>query len=830
MNRDFRALLNKDYVIFDGGMGTMLQAAGMKMGETPEVLNVTDAALLISIHEKYLNAGADVIYANTFGANSYKLEGCGYSLEELIGAGIRNAKQACQNVKPEALVALDVGPIGQLLEPTGILSFEEAYGIYTEIVQAGEKAGADLVVFETQTDLLELKAAVLAAREHSSLPIVCTMTFEMNMRTFTGCAISSMALTLGGLGVDAIGVNCSLGPKELEPVIEELSKWTNLPIVVKPNAGLPDPQTNEYNVTAPEFAAFMKELRKYGIKVFGGCCGTTPAFIREVSKMLEESGNPKANDGVLKDIPAAVCSATRTVTIMEPRIIGERINPTGKKLFKEALLRGDIDYILNQALEQVQAGADILDVNVGLPGIDEREMMITAVKALQSVVDVPLQIDSTIPEVLEAALRVYNGKPIVNSVNGEDESIQNVLPLVKKYGAAVVGLTLDKNGIPKKAADRFAIAEKILDAALRYGIPKEDVYIDCLTLTASAEQEGVLETLEAVHRVKTELGLKTVLGVSNISFGLPNRVLVTHIFLTMALQNGLDLPIINPNIEEMTGAVRAYKLLAGIDKNSVEFIKAYANKPTVPKIQPSAGAAGSSGTSAGGSGASAETAAAQTASSPVMENLSGDKAALFQAVLTGMKNEGAQYTRQLLSAVDSMEIVNEILIPALDKIGENFEKGTLFLPQLIMSASVAQAAFEEIRQFMIKNNAAPVSKGKIVIATVKGDIHDIGKNIVKVLLENYGYEVIDLGKDVPYQAVVDAVRKHDAKLVGLSALMTTTLVSMKETIALIHENNLDCKIMVGGAVLTPEYAKEIHADFYAKDAKESVDIAKRVIG
>lgn len=810
MAKDFREQLKKDYVILDGAMGTMLQAAGLKMGEIPEVLSVTRPELLVSIHEKYLKAGSDVIYANTFGANSYKLEGSGHSVEELVGAAVKNARQACENVNPDAYVALDIGPIGQLLEPTGVLKFEEAYDIYKEIILAGKDA--DLIVFETMTDLLECKAAVLAAKENSNLPIITTMTFEMNQRTFTGCSIPSMALTLSGLGVDALGVNCSLGPKELEPVIATLSKWTRLPIVVKPNAGLPDPKTNEYNVTAKEFADMMKDLRKYDIKCFGGCCGSNPEFIGELSHMLEKEGNK----GFAKEkvIPAAVCSATSTVDITEPRIIGERINPTGKKLFKEALLRHDIDYILNQALEQINAGADILDVNVGLPGIDEKDMMIDTIKALQAIVDVPLQIDSTIPEVLDAALRIYNGKPIVNSVNGEEESLNNVLPLVKKYGAAVVGLALDKDGIPPKAEDRFKIAKKIMDRATAIGIPKEDIYIDCLTLTASAEQEGVMETLNALHRVKTELGLKTVLGVSNISFGLPNRVLVNHIFLTMALTNGLDLPIINPNIEEMTGAVRAYKLLANIDKNSVDFIKAYANMPKVTKINP----------------------ASKITSKPadiVTEGAESDPMAsnpLYQAVLNGLKSEGAQLTRQMLETTDSMEIVNNILIPALDKIGADFEKGTIFLPQLIMSAAVAQSAFEEIRKAMVLGNKQPESKGKIVMATVKGDVHDIGKNIVKVLLENYGYDVIDLGKDVEYQAVVDAIKENDAKLVGLSALMTTTLVSMKETIELIHKNNLDCKIFVGGAVLTPEYAKEIHADFYAKDAKESVDIAKKILG
>ena len=814
-NNKFLELLNRDYVLLDGAMGTMLQASGMQMGETPEVLSITRPELLVGIHAQYIQAGAQVIYANTFGANAYKLDGCGYSVEEIVHASIANARKASEeNPLPDgshALVALDIGPIGQMMEPTGSLRFEDAYQMFAQLIQAG--SAADLIVFETMTDLLEVKAGVLAAKENSELPVMVTMTFEMNQRTFTGVSVSAMALTLQGLGVDMMGVNCSLGPKELVPVVRELSRWTTLPIALKPNAGLPDPKTNQYNVTAEEFAEYMKELRQYGIKAFGGCCGTTAAFIKALREMLEENGNLKVEH---KDIPAAVCSATNTVMISEPRIIGERINPTGKKRFQEALLAGDVDYILNQALEQVGAGADILDVNVGLPGIDEKEMMITAVKSLQSIIDVPLQIDSTIPEVVEAALRVYNGKPIVNSVNGEDETLDKILPLVQKYGAAVVGLTLDKDGIPKKAEQRFAIARKIMDRAVAMGIPKENVFIDCLTLTASAEQDAVMETLEAVRRVKTELGLKTVLGVSNISFGLPNRELVNHIFLTMALTNGLDLPIMNPNIESMTGAVKAYKLLAGFDQNSSDFIKTYGNMAAA-KIVPG------------------KTGQNQTNGSQTLQPAGGLESAtleerLLHAVTRGLKSEGAQYTEQLLASKDSMEIVNEVLIPALDQIGTDFEKGTIFLPQLILSAGVAQAAFEVIKKHLAKNDTKVESKGTIVIATVKGDVHDIGKNIVKVLLENYGYDVIDLGKDVPYEAVTEAVRKSGAKLVGLSALMTTTLVSMEKTIQLIHEEGLDCKIMVGGAVLTPDYAKQIQADYYAKDAKESVDIAKRVLG
>lgn len=800
---DFRQLLKEDrYIFFDGGMGTMLQAKGMKIGAIPELLNLENPDWIIDIHKMYINAGADVIYANTFGANAYKLKATSKSVSEIISAAIKNAREACKGT--DTLVALDIGPIGQLLEPTGTLKFEEAYEIYKEQLIAGKDA--DLVVFETQTDLYELKAAVLAAKENTDLPIVCTMTFEKNHRTFTGCGITNMAYTLDGLGVDAMGVNCSLGPEDLYDVIDELAQCTDTPIVVKPNAGLPDPVTNEYNVSPKEFAGQLTKFSDYGVKILGGCCGTTPDYIKEVTNLFK--GLASNHKNAIKK--AAVCSATETVFINQPRIIGERINPTGKKKFKEALLNNDIDYILNQAIEQIHAGAEILDVNVGLPGVDEKEMMIKAIKSIQSIAETPLQIDSTIPEVLEAALRVYNGKPIVNSVNGEEKSLKTVLPLVKKYGAAVVGLTLDENGIPKSADKRFEIAKRILDNAISIGIPKEDVFIDCLTLTASAEQDGVVETLKAVNRVKTELGLKTVLGVSNISFGLPGRELVNHTFLAMALTNGLDLPIINPNIAAMSGTVRAYRLLMGHDKNSVEYIDAYNNQ--LQYMLPSKAAPTKT----------------QAVNNAVAKNT--DTNSLEYAIENGLKNDGARITKEMLQTMDSMEIINAHLIPALDKAGSEFETGKIFLPQLIMAADVAQAAFAVIKEEISKNNSESVSKGKIVLATVKGDVHDIGKNIVKVLLENYGYTVIDLGKDVDYQKVVDAVIEHDVKLVGLSALMTTTLVSMEETIKLIRKNNLDCKIMVGGAVLTPDYAEKIGANFYSKDAKESVDIAKQVLG
>lgn len=784
----FNKLLNENkFIILDGAMGTQLQAKGLKTGECPELLSITHPEIVEDIHHSYINAGSMIVYTNTFGANSYKLAESGYTVQEVVSASVRVAKNATKGTS--ALVALDIGPIGKLMEPTGSMSFDEAYNTFKEVVEAGKDA--DLIVFETMTDLLEIKAGVLAVKENSNKPVICTMTFEENMRTFTGCCVSSMAITLEGLGVNALGVNCSLGPVQLQGVVNELAKWTALPVIVKPNAGLPDPATGKYNLSPVDFATSIAEsIVPTGALILGGCCGTTPEYIKELTTALSKIEPVKRNNKAV----SAVCSATKTVIIDQPRIIGERINPTGKKLFKEALRNNDLDYILTQGIEQVNAGADILDVNVGLPEIDEEKMMVRAIKGLQGVVDVPLQIDSTIPQVLESALRVYSGKPIVNSVNGEEKSLEAVLPLVKKYGASVVGLTLDKDGIPKTAEGRFEIAKRIVERANALGIENKDIYIDCLTLTASAEQEGVTETLNALERVKKELGVKTVLGVSNISFGLPNRELVTSTFLTMALQKGLDLPIINPNVDAMTGAVRAYKLLANIDKNSVEFIKAYNNAPA--KKQDT-------------------TAKAEVSLSYAIEN--------------GLKKEGALVTEKLLETLTPMEIINQQLIPTLDKAGADFETGKIFLPQLIQSATVAQACFEVIKKKLINENSAPVSKGKIVLATVKGDVHDIGKNIVKVLLENYGYTVIDLGKDVEYEEVVKATIENDVKLVGLSALMTTTLKAMEETIALLRKS-CDCKVMVGGAVLTPEYAEKIGADYYSRDAKESVDIAKKVLG
>ena len=796
---EFRELLKgPGPVILDGGMGTMLQAKGLRLGEHPELAALEHPDWLLDIHRSYVEAGTRVLCANTFGANREKLRRTGKTVEEVIPPSIAVAREAAAG---RALVALDLGPIGQLLEPTGTLDFETAVDIFAQEVRAAVSAGAGLVMIETMTDLQECRAALLAVKENSTLPVLVSMTYEERGRTFLGHSPTCAALTLEGMGADAIGINCSLGPKEMPALVEELAKWTTLPISVKPNAGLPDPGGAGYDITADQFAQAMAELTELGVKCYGGCCGTTPEYIAKLCKALEG----RTIRDIPRRVPAAVCSPACAVPIDRVRVIGERINPTGKKRMKEALLRDDVDFMLGQALEQTQAGSDILDVNVGLPEIDEAGMMVKVVKALQGVTDAPLQLDSTRPEVLEKALRVYCGKAIVNSVNGDEEVLDAILPLVKKYGAAVVGLTLDKNGIPKTAQARVDIARRILDRALSCGIRREDVYIDCLTLTVSAEQEAASQTLEALRRVKKELGLKTVLGVSNISFGLPARPLVNQNFLTMAMTKGLDLPIINPNLDAMMAAVRCYHLLMNIDTDARDYIAAYSGAEVSTSVTTGAGQA--------------------PAVAPAGERT------LEQIVVAGLKGEAGPAAERLLETVDSMTVVDEVLIPALDRVGADFEAGKVFLPQLIQAAGAAQAAFEVIRsRLSAQPGGEDAAKAPIVLATVKGDIHDIGKNIVKVLLENYGYPVIDLGRDVEPAAVVEAVKKHKAPLAGLSALMTTTLGSMEETIRLLRAENVPCKVVVGGAVLTADYAKKIGADFYAKDAKESVDVARRVIG
>lgn len=797
MNKLLSLFPGKEFILLDGGMGTMLQSQEVELGKVPECLNITHPEVVQKVHKMYINAGSDIINTCSFGVNEHKIQGCGYTVEELIQAAVRNARAAAEGT--DTKVSLDIGPIGRLLEPNGNVTFEEAYEIFKRQIVAGK--GTDLITIETMTDLYELKAALLAAKENSDLPVLCTMSFEANQRTFTGTEVRSMALTAEGLGADAIGMNCSLGPAEFKPLVEELSKWTTLPIVSKANAGLPDPSTGEYTVDAEEFADVSAELIPYGLKLVGGCCGTTPDFI----KALRENLTDKKYMQQKPDIPAAVCTPEKTVIINEPRIIGERINPTGKKKLKEALQTGDMDYILSQAADQIRDGAEILDVNTGVPGIDEKEIIVKVIKSLQGITDAPLQIDSGNPEVIEAALRIYSGKAIVNSVNGEEKSMAAILPIVKKYGAAVVGLTLDEDGIPKTKEKRIEIAQRILDRALALGIPKRDVYIDCLTLTVSAEQENAANTLDAIRYIKEEMGLKTVLGVSNISFGLPNRGLINHNFLQMALTCGLDLPILNPGAPDMVRAVDVYKLIMNQDKGAASYIDKYSTE-----IQPAAGSTAASG-------------------NPV-QHAAEEMGALEYAIMNGLAGKCKELVAEELESREPVSIINETLIPILDRAGRKFEKGIIFIPQLMLCASTAQAAFEVIKERLTASGEEKSSRGTVVVATVEGDIHDIGKNIVKVILENYGYDIIDLGKDVPPQDIADAVVNGGVKLLGLSALMTTTLPAMVKSIELVKAAAPDCKIMVGGAVLTEDYAMQIGADYYVKDAKASADVAKDILG
>lgn len=780
---NFRSLLMQEFVLLDGGMGTMLKLAA---GEIPEALNLTEPERIAKVHRAYCEAGSNIVYANTFGANRIKLADTDLDAAECIRAGIAIARKA---VGEAVCVALDLGPTGQLLQPNGTLSFADAYDCYREAVIAGAEAGADLIVIETMSDLLEMKAALLAAKENAALPVLCTMSFTETGRTFTGCPVSAMAMTLEGLQADAIGINCSLGPTEMLPMIRELSEWTTLPMIVKPNAGLPDPVTGAYHVLPEEFARCLAVFADCGVQFFGGCCGTTPAYIAALRQVLGQKRRARLHYRPR----TAVCSGTRTVVLDMPRVIGERINPTGKKRMQQALHEQNMDYLRSEAIAQTHAGADILDVNVGTPGIDETVMLPAAVRAVMEVSDLPLQLDSSDPAALEAALRIYPGKAIVNSVCGKESSLSAILPIVKHYGAAVVGLTLDENGIPTAAAERFRIANRILQRALSYGIRKEDIYIDCLTLTASTGENGPTETLHALRRVREELGLQTVLGVSNISFGLPNRPIVNRCFLNMALSAGLTLPIINPLSQDMMDTVRAFRLLAGYDTNCAEYIACYQNTQ---------------------------------AAAPISSNTAFT---LAEAVAHGMKQEAARLTAEALQTLEPLSIINEHLIPALDSVGAQYEAGTMFLPQLIQAATAAQSAFAVLKQQYAEQNT-PQDKGAIVIATVQGDVHDIGKNIVKLLLENYGYTVIDLGKDVPPERIVEAALQYHVSLVGLSALMTTTVPAMAETIKLLRQRMPQCKVVVGGAVLTEEYAMTIGADCYAKDAKATVDYARTVYG
>ena len=792
----------KRFVLLDGGMGTQLQTRGLQPGQKPELAALEMPDTLTAIHADYARAGADILLANTCGANAKKLAGCPCTVEQVVFASIACARSAA--AETGALVALDIGPLGELLVPAGTLRFEDAYAEFAQVIRAGAAAGADLVFLETMTDLYELKAAILAAKENCALPVFTSMSFESRGRTFTGCTVESYAVTAAGLGADAVGINCSLGPKEILPFAQRLCRSVpaGVPVFVKPNAGLPNPD-GSYNLNAAEFAAEMKAYASIGVSMVGGCCGTTPDFIAK----LRETFAPLVPADKIPIRRSCLCTPVRFVEVDGITVVGERINPTGKKRLQQALRDGDSAYPCAQAVAQAEAGAQVLDVNAGLPGIDEAATLEQLVKDLQAITDLPLQLDSSNPEALSRALRIYNGKPIVNSVNGEQNTLDTILPLCKKYGAAVVGLALDEHGIPADAEGRFAIAKRIAAAANAAGIPNEDIYIDCLTLTASAQQEGAVQTLEALTRCKKELGVRTVLGVSNISFGLPCRGYLNTTFLTMAMAAGLDLAIMNPNTPEMMAAVRAYRVLTSQDKQSSDYVAAYADVQ-IQTTQTSKSAA---------------TVAEVGAAAP-----GGD--ALFEAVRRGLKAEARAAADAALTMREPLDVVNTSLIPALDAVGDGFEKGTVFLPQLLQAATAAQAAFESIKAKIAASGQAQGSKGKIVIATVKGDVHDIGKNIVRVILENYGYDVLDLGRDVAPERVVEAVRQTGAKLVGLSALMTTTVPNMQATIEALHAAGLDCKVMVGGAVLTPDYARNIGADYYCKDAKASADLAKQLLG
>ncbi|HEY5561000.1 MAG TPA: homocysteine S-methyltransferase family protein [Clostridiaceae bacterium] len=787
---DFKNLQYNRFLFFDGAMGTMLQGEGLKAGMLPEAYNILNSELIVNIHKKYLKAGADIITTNTFGANNLKLVGTEFSLEEIVHSAVTLAKRAImENGEVDKYVALDISSLGELIEPMGEMSFEKAYELFSQIVICGSKAGADLILIETISDIYEAKAAILAAKENSNLPVFVTMTFQSNGRTLTGTDPETMVTILESLGVDAYGVNCSLGPKELLPIVKQILTYSHKPIIVQPNAGLPRDICGKvnYDVTSSDFAYAVEEMAKEGALIFGGCCGTNPSYIEAMVLRLKDK-NPIHKNNNYK---TTVSSYSNTLIIGEEvAIIGERINPTGKKLLKEALKNNDLEYIVSEAIDQKEAGADILDINVGLPGIDEKDMMVRVVKEVQGYVKLPLQIDSSNTDAIEAAVRVCTGKPIINSVNGNKSIMGKVFPIAAKYGACIVGLTLDENGIPSSAEGRYQIAKKIVETAESYGIHRSHILIDCLVLTASAQQEEVMETIKAIRLVKEGLGVKTILGVSNVSFGLPDRGLLNRTFLSMALGAGLDAPILNPMDKEMMATIGAFNVLSGVDKESQKFIR------------------------------NASLAKPVAASSNNKETKS-----LRDVILSGTVEEATILTTELLKVKSSMEIVDEYFVPALDEAGKSYERGDTFLPQLLKTAEIVKASFDILKANM-KETEKSISKGKIIIATVKGDIHDIGKNIVKVLLENYGFDVIDLGKDVAPELILDTIRSNNVKLIGLSALMTTTVKNMEDTIIMIKESYPDCTVIVGGAVLNTNYAKKIGADYYAKDANEAVKIVK----
>ena len=788
----FSEFLKNNIVYLDGGMGTLLQERGLMPGEYPERWNITHPEVIRDIHKSYFDAGSNVVSTNTFGASSLKFSDS--ELEEIIKAAFDNAKAARDlsiNEK-EKFIALDVGPLGKLLRPYGDLDFENAVAIFANTVKLGVKYGADLIIIETMNDSYETKAALLAAKENSSLPVIVTNAYGEDGKLMTGASPEAMALLLEGMGADAIGANCSLGPRELYGVMERLLKYSSVPVVMKPNAGLPRAVGGKtvFDINAAEFADTVAELVELGVRVVGGCCGTTPEYIKELAEKTKSSCPLPITQ---KNI-TAVSSYTHAVVFgTSPILIGERINPTGKKRFKEALLQNDVDYILGEAVNQEERGVHVLDVNVGLPGIDEKEMLTRAVTEIQGVVNLPLQIDTADAQAMESALRRYNGKALINSVCGKRESMESVFPLAKKYGGVLIALTLDENGIPESAEGRIKIAEKILSEAEKYGIKKKDIIFDTLVMTVSTGAEAALATLKALRYIKHELGCHTSLGISNVSYGLPNRDAINGTFFALALENGLSAAIMNPYSPDMMKTYYTYKALKGLDESCLDYI------------------------------ANAElfTTQSKPSDSSAKKSAEDFSSELSFAIGKGFKDKAAEVTRELIKSVNPLEVVEKEIIPALNKVGVGYENKTIYLPQLLMSAEATKSAFEVIKASMSGTQKSQ-AKGPFVIATVEGDIHDIGKNIVKLILENYGFEVIDLGKDVAPELVLDTAIKSNAKFVGLSALMTTTLPSMARTVKLIRNTLPQVKILVGGAVLNEEYAREIGADKYAKDAMEAV--------
>lgn len=822
---NIRDEIGKRLLFFDGGMGSLLQKRGLQAGELPETWNILKPDVLTEIHKEYAEAGADIILANTFGANRFKYAD---NLEEIVNAAVVNAREGIRLSGRQAYVALDVGPTGKLLKPMGTLDFEEAVDVFADVVKAGVKAGVDLILIETMNDSYELKAAMLAAKENSDLPVFATVVFDEKHKMLTGASPMAIVAMLEGLHADAIGMNCGLGPKELLPIFREMAQYASCPLIINPNAGLPrnDHGKTVYDVGPEEFAEGMVPFIEAGVWFAGGCCGTTPEHIKA---LVDRCKDMEIKPLTEKDY-TIVTSYSQAVSIgNKPVIIGERINPTGKKKFKQALRDQDMEYILEEGVKQADSGADILDVNVGLPEIDEVEMMKKTVYELQSILPLPLQIDTTDPAAMEAALRMYNGKAMVNSVNGKQEVMEKIFPLVQKYGGVVVGLALDEDGIPSTAEGRLAIAEKIYNTAAKYGISRKDIVIDALTMTMSTDDNSANVTLETVRRIK-EQGGRTVLGVSNISFGLPQREVITSSFFLLAMGAGLSAGIINPNSAAMRQAYDSFCVLGGFDAQCMNYIEKYAVATPVPPagtisapVQGGSASASGSESSSGSAGLSGKTATGGGTSQNQLE------LSLTDCIVKGLKEQSYKATIETLKTKDAMAVINEELVPALDIVGKGFEKGTVFLPQLLMSAEAAKAGFEAIKEHMESQGSVQEKKATIVIATVKGDIHDIGKNIVKVLLENYGYDVIDLGKDVPPEVVVDTVVEKHAPLCGLSALMTTTVVSMEETIKKLRQKAPWCKVMVGGAVLTQEYADMIGADFYGKDAMQSVHYAEELL-